>query len=189
VRDRGITHLAKMLRTNSTLTDLNLATDNIGKSGAGALGQMLLVNGHLESLNLNGNSIGSQGASEIARALEHGNTRLESLSLDCTEIGEEFYLVLAQALRSPSCPLRLLSASRNNAGDKVAPDRLDASLHPLLHPSPMGCRGCRALALRHACLFSGNRASSRLPLLLYSLCRVFASRVRTPWHTPSRATR
>ena len=140
MRDRGITHLATMLRTNSTLTDLNLATDNIGKSGAGALGEMLLVNAHLESLNLNGNSIGSEGASEIVRALQHANTRLERLSLDCTEISEEFYLVLAQALRSPSCPLRLLSASRNNAGDKVALLRLSS-----LPPSPASLLGALGL--------------------------------------------
>jgi hypothetical protein len=126
-----------MLRTNSTLTDLNLATDNIGKSGAGALGEMLLVNAHLESLNLNGNSIGSEGASEIVRALQHANTRLERLSLDCTEISEEFYLVLAQALRSPSCPL---SASRNNAGDKVALLRLSS-----LPPSPASRLGALGL--------------------------------------------
>ena len=117
-----------MLHANSTLTDLNLATDNIGKSGAGVLGEMLEVNASLVSLNLDGNSIGSEGASSIARALEHANTSLQSLSLDSTELSEDFYLALAQSLRSPSCPLRFLSASRNTAADKVALLRLHTSL-------------------------------------------------------------
>ena len=149
MRDRGITHLATMLHANSTLTDLNLATDNIGKSGAGVLGEMLAVNASLVSLNLDGNSIGSEGASSIARALEHANTSLQSLSLDSTELSEDFYLALAQSLRSPSCPLRFLSASRNTAADKVA----------LLRPHTSLCTGFSAhMRLAHVHSHSLARA-------------------------------
>ncbi|KAG0041328.1 hypothetical protein BGZ89_007519, partial [Linnemannia elongata] len=66
--------LAKALKTNSTLTTLDLQGNSIGDDGAKALAEALKTNSTLTTLNLYNNSIGDDGAKALAEALKTNST-------------------------------------------------------------------------------------------------------------------
>ncbi|KAF9933676.1 hypothetical protein BGZ67_004171 [Mortierella alpina] len=69
-----ITDLAETLKTNSTLTTLDLRSNAIGDSGAKALGEALKTNSTLTTLDLTNNSIGDDGAKALGKALKTNST-------------------------------------------------------------------------------------------------------------------
>ncbi|KAG0349324.1 hypothetical protein BG005_011034, partial [Podila minutissima] len=73
--------LAEALKTNSTLTTLNLELNSIGDNGAQALAEALKTNLTLTILNLRHNSIGHNGAQALAEALKTNST-LTTLNLE-----------------------------------------------------------------------------------------------------------
>ncbi|KAG0358602.1 hypothetical protein BGZ54_010353 [Gamsiella multidivaricata] len=66
--------LAEALKTNSTLTTLNLESNSIGDNGALALSEALKTNSTLTSLDLQYNSIRENGALALSEALKTNST-------------------------------------------------------------------------------------------------------------------
>ena len=78
--DPGTFHIAEKLRTNTSLTELQLYTCGITSEGAGYVAKALAINNSLEILNLGGNKIEDEGVTYLASALRV-NRRLKSLEL------------------------------------------------------------------------------------------------------------
>ncbi|KAF9536772.1 hypothetical protein EC957_009735, partial [Mortierella hygrophila] len=115
-RDFGI--LADALKTNSTLTTLDLRGNSIGSDGAKALAEALKTNSILTTLDLGGNSIGSDGAKALAEALKTNST-LTTLNLWYNSIGSDEAKALAEALKTNST-LTTLNLERNSIGSDGA---------------------------------------------------------------------
>lgn len=78
--DEGAETIAKLLKTNTTLTKLNLQSNQIGDAGFVALAMMLQSNSTLVNLDLSWNWPGTKGIKALAQALEV-NTTLQRLDL------------------------------------------------------------------------------------------------------------
>ncbi|KFH69340.1 hypothetical protein MVEG_04154 [Podila verticillata NRRL 6337] len=118
IGNNGAQALAEALMTNSTLTTLNLEGNNIGDKGAQALTEALKTNSTLTTLNLEGNNIGDKGAQALAEALKTNST-LTTLNLRWISIGDNGAQALAEALKTNS-PLINLDLRSNSIGDNGA---------------------------------------------------------------------
>ena len=56
------------MKVNTSLTSINLSTNNIGAEGAKTIGEALKVNTSLTRIGLNTNNIGTEGAKAIGEA-------------------------------------------------------------------------------------------------------------------------
>jgi len=112
------TELFVILENNTTLTYLDLDSNQIGAKGAEALAKALHGNTTLMELNLDSNQIGAKGAEALAKAL-HGNTTLTELNLALNKIGDSGAAALAKALHS-NTTLTNLGLSLNKIGDEGA---------------------------------------------------------------------
>ena len=91
--------LARALRSNCTLTHINLRYRTIRSPGASEIAKALLSNLTLTHLNLNGNGIDNCGAEDLAQALQ-SSCALKYLDLSYNEIGDQGAVALAKALES-----------------------------------------------------------------------------------------
>ena len=91
--------LARALRSNCTLTHINLRYRTICSPGASEIAKALLSNLTLTHLNLNGNGIDNCGAEDLAQALQ-SSCALKYLDLSYNEIGDQGAVALAKALES-----------------------------------------------------------------------------------------
>ncbi|KAF9551518.1 hypothetical protein EC957_008187 [Mortierella hygrophila] len=115
-REFGI--LAEVLKTNSTLTTLNLKYNSIGSDGAKAMAEVLKTNSTLTTLDLSNNSIGDDGAKAMAEALKTNST-LTTLDLFNNSIGDDGAKAMAEALKTNST-LTTLNLEYNSIGDDGA---------------------------------------------------------------------
>ncbi|KAK5809251.1 hypothetical protein F5H01DRAFT_394807 [Linnemannia elongata] len=120
----GAKALAEALKTNKALTTLNLRLNSIGSYGAMALAEALKTNKTLTTLNLVGNSIGSDGAKALAEALKTSKN-LTTLNLESNSIGDDGAKALATAFKINST-LTTLNLERNSVGDDGAKALTDA---------------------------------------------------------------
>ncbi|KAF8982665.1 hypothetical protein BGZ46_000848 [Entomortierella lignicola] len=90
--------LVNSLKTNTSLTTLNLGSNSIGQEGALALSEALKTNTTLTTLDLRSNSISQEGALALSEALKT-NTSLTTLNLGSNSIGQEGVLALSEALK------------------------------------------------------------------------------------------
>ena len=95
----GVAALAAALRTNTTLTKLDLSVNNLGAEGVAALAAALRTNTPLTELNLCGNNFGAEGVAALAAALQT-NTTLTKLNLSVNNLGAEGVAALAAALQT-----------------------------------------------------------------------------------------
>ena len=95
---QGAQHLARALKQNAHLRELDLADCGIGDDGAEALGIMLRSNTVLRKLKLQGNRIGSRGAEAIAAALRI-NGALRELNLRGNNLDAPAGVTLLDAVR------------------------------------------------------------------------------------------
>ncbi|CAF0899764.1 unnamed protein product, partial [Adineta ricciae] len=100
----GVQHLSEALRTNNSLTVLDLGStwlrnknDKIGDIGAQYLGSALQDNKTLTVLNIDYNGIKSTGAQHLAAGLRH-NMALTELNFDGNPIGDVGIQYFADAL-------------------------------------------------------------------------------------------
>jgi len=91
--------LSKALRTNSTLTTLNLKENKIGDAGAQALSEALETNKTMTTLDLSDNEIGDAGAQALSDALMTNNI-LTLLGLKKNKIGDAGAQALSEALKT-----------------------------------------------------------------------------------------
>ncbi|KAF9924507.1 hypothetical protein BGZ67_009215 [Mortierella alpina] len=96
-----IARLAMMLKTNKTLTTLDLRDNSIGPDGAKALAEALMTNSTVATLDLRDNSIGPDGAKALAEALKTNST-VANLNLWGNSIGSDGAKALAEALKTNS---------------------------------------------------------------------------------------
>ena len=85
LNDNEAEKLGRALRTNNTLTTLNLGSTQVSDPGATAIGNALQTNSTLTTLNLRGTRVSDRGATAIANALQTNNT-LTTLYLECTQV-------------------------------------------------------------------------------------------------------
>ncbi|KAG0283453.1 hypothetical protein BGZ96_012183, partial [Linnemannia gamsii] len=101
IGDDGAKALSEALRTNSNLTTLNLMSNSIGDDGAKALAEALKTNSTLTTLDLQHNSIGDDGAKALSEALRTNST-LTTLNLESNSIWFKGVLALSEVLSSKS---------------------------------------------------------------------------------------
>ena len=89
--------LAEALKTNATLTVLNLRDNNIGPEGAIALADALKINTTLTYLSLWNNTIGPERAIALAEALKTNST-LTYLNLSWNNINSDSKTILFKAV-------------------------------------------------------------------------------------------
>ena len=92
----GAKALAEILKTNTTLREINLWGNNIGNEGVIKLAGALRENKTLTKLNLGWNNIDDAGAKALAEALRENNT-LQKLNLSGNNIEDVGFLALAEA--------------------------------------------------------------------------------------------
>ncbi|KAL9965575.1 hypothetical protein ACROYT_G029390 [Oculina patagonica] len=168
ITDADAVVLAKALKGNSSLTELDLSDNNIGDQGATGLAEALKNNKSLTELGLSDNNIDDQGATGLAEALQN-NKSLTELDLSVNNIGDQGATALAVALQKNKS-LTELDLSVNNIGDQGATGLAEAlqknkSLTELdLSDNNIGVLGATGLAeafQRNTCLtvlylFSNN---------------------------------
>ena len=125
VGDGGAKLLAEGLRTNRTVTTVDLSDCHIGDEGLGYLCEALKVNKTLHTLLLGLNpDISHVGAAKLGEALHHNKT-LRAVSLYRCNIGDEGAAHLAQALEHNST-LESLTLFNNNIGNDGGQKLLDS---------------------------------------------------------------
>ncbi|KAG0351884.1 hypothetical protein BGZ54_003057, partial [Gamsiella multidivaricata] len=158
--------LAEMLKTNSTLTTLDLSDNSIVHKGAKTLFEALTTNSTQTTLNILGawikdngtqvlsealktNSNGNNGAQALSKALETNST-LTTLKLRCNLIGDIGALALSKALKANKT-LTTLDLWGNLIGDIGAQAlsealRINSTLVTLdLKRNAIGLSGAQAL--------------------------------------------
>ncbi|KAG9069785.1 hypothetical protein KI688_009110 [Linnemannia hyalina] len=147
---KDIGMLANALKTNSTLTTLDLGSKSIGDNGAKALADALKANLTLTTLDLRSNSIGDNGAKALARALKT-NSALTTLILGNNPIESDGAKTLAEALKinSTLTTLVLFNNLFGSDGAKALAEALktNSTLTTLdLQNCQIGSDGSKALA-------------------------------------------
>ncbi|KAL0242759.1 hypothetical protein GEMRC1_005322 [Eukaryota sp. GEM-RC1] len=142
--------LIEALKTNTTITSINLSFNSIGDEGARALAEALKVNHSVPSVDLMNNSIGDEGARALAEALKV-NDSVTSIDLEYNSIGAEGARALASALKV-NASVTSINLGRNCIGDECVRALADAlkvnsSLTSvILGGDSTGSEGARALA-------------------------------------------
>ncbi|KAL0242495.1 hypothetical protein GEMRC1_005058 [Eukaryota sp. GEM-RC1] len=98
IEDEDARALAEVLKINTSVTGIDLRNNSIGDEGARALAEALKVNVSVTSVNLWDNSIGYEGARALAEALKV-NASVTSVVLRDNFIGDEGAEALAEALK------------------------------------------------------------------------------------------
>lgn len=153
----GASALARALRTNCSLTYLNLGDNAIGDSGAAAIANALKSNRNLTHLYLTKNNIGDRGVEALAKALQSERTFTQSNPLQRSPIDDsgvtELHFALVKAIHG-SCSTRVtrLDLNFNNISCSGAIALADALLSNCtlerldLSSNKIECSGAEALA-------------------------------------------
>lgn len=118
---QGARHLAELLRENKTLTSLNLQENGIQDAGAELLAASLVRNRTLKELNLGFNMIQSRGAQAFVELLR-ANSTLTELTLwdsDGHEVKEELRQEITRLLTKNQSPRLVLSLRVQEAGENL----------------------------------------------------------------------
>jgi Ran GTPase-activating protein (RanGAP) involved in mRNA processing and transport len=79
--DDGAVPVFAALKRNTTLTKLDLESNNVGQKGAAMLAEALECNTSLSTLNLSYNAIGDEGYTALLRVLKESNISLKNIEL------------------------------------------------------------------------------------------------------------
>lgn len=157
IGESGASALARALRSNCSLTYLNLGYNAIGETGAAAIGEALQSNCNLTHLYLTKNKIGDRGVEALAKALQSKRFFTQLNPLEQTSIEDsgvaEFHFALVKAIHG-SCSIRVtcLDLSKNNiccSGAIALANALlsNSTLERLgLNSNKIACSGAEALA-------------------------------------------
>jgi hypothetical protein len=124
IRDEGLLNLAVALKTNTSVTSINLYSNHFEDKGAPALADALKMNTTVTSISLHWNRIGAKGVSALADALTV-NTSLTSLDVGYNSYGDKGAVALADALKVKTA-LTNLNISKSGIGKKGASALADA---------------------------------------------------------------
>ena len=113
----GVSAIAEMLTTNTSITELNLCCNNIKNKGIEILVEGIQSNHTITSIFLNGISIDNDGVKPLANLIRTSTT-LISLELSGNKITAEGAIYLADAIKAnPFTNLAKLSLRCNNIGE------------------------------------------------------------------------
>ena len=124
IGDEGIFKLTEALKPNTTITTLHLSGNQIGDEGASKLAEALKTNTTITTLWLSSNRIGDKGASNLAEALKI-NASITTLDLSDSQMGDEGVSRLAEALKINTA-VTTLNLSTNGIGDEGASELAEA---------------------------------------------------------------
>ncbi|XP_073699642.1 NACHT, LRR and PYD domains-containing protein 3-like [Garra rufa] len=132
LQDSGVKKLQTGLEnTNCTLEKLKFSDCSITEEGYKALASALRSNPlHLTELDLTGNDPGQSGVEELHDLLQDPNFQLKTLRLSNCSITEEGYKALASALRSNPSHLIELDLTGNDPGQSGVKDLDDLLQDP-----------------------------------------------------------
>ena len=108
--------LLEVVKTNSTLAELNLSGNYLGDAGCAALIEGIHTQCKLTVLNLSGNDIGHAGCAKVAQSIGN-NLVLTNLNLSNNKIGDDGCVALAESIRT-NTTLKVLNLSHNEIGKK-----------------------------------------------------------------------
>ena len=108
--------LLEVVKTNSTLAELNLSSNHIGDEDCAALIEGIHTQCKLTVLNLSGNDIGHAGCAKVAQSIGN-NLVLTNLNLSNNKIGDDGCVALAESIRT-NTTLKVLNLSHNEIGKK-----------------------------------------------------------------------
>ncbi|KAL0242791.1 hypothetical protein GEMRC1_005354 [Eukaryota sp. GEM-RC1] len=114
----GATALAEALKVNTSVTTVYLCVNFIEAEGARALAEALKVNASVTSINLSGNSVGAEGARALAEALKVSDS-ISNLDLSINSVGDEGARALADALKV-NTSVTSVNLMFNSIGDEGA---------------------------------------------------------------------
>lgn len=97
--DDGISEIAAALRSNNTLTELNVSNCRITQQGASSLASALKQNRTIERLDVSKNSLYDEGVTAIAVAFQHTKS-LVSLNISHCEQSHKCFKVLIGVFQS-----------------------------------------------------------------------------------------
>ncbi|XP_026106257.1 NACHT, LRR and PYD domains-containing protein 12-like [Carassius auratus] len=145
LQDSGMKKLKNGLEnTNCTLKKLRLSDCSITEEGYKALASALRSNpSHLIELDLTGNDPGQSGVKELNDLLQHPNCQLKTLSLRRCSITEKQCFILTSALKSNPSHLRELNLSENKLGDSGVENLSDLLMNPQFNLKILHLCGCR----------------------------------------------
>ena len=112
IGQKGATTLAEVLKKNRTLKLMDVSHNSIGQEGAIALAEVLKENKVLQKLDISTNSIGRGGATALAEALTENKT-LQWLNIRFNCIGQMGAVVLAEMLKV-NISIQWLNISNNS---------------------------------------------------------------------------
>lgn len=109
----GAELLSKGLKSNKSLTELYLASNNIGYYGAYHIAEYLEKNKSLKVLDISNNDIGDKGAKYIAFGLRNGNKTLERINVSKNNINEKGFAFWVNKKKSFAPSLVYVNLSEN----------------------------------------------------------------------------
>ncbi|XP_026110148.1 NLR family CARD domain-containing protein 3-like [Carassius auratus] len=132
LQDSGVKKLQSGLEdTNCTLTKLSLSDCSITEEGYKALALALRSNpSHMIELDLTGNDPGESGVKQLNDLLQDPKCQLKKLRLSCCYITDEGCSALTSALKSNPSHLRELDLSGNELGDSGVKNLSDLLKNP-----------------------------------------------------------
>ena len=96
--NEGATQIARLLESNSTITDLNISANQITQQGWRAISEALKKNTKLRTLSLDYNQITDEDLAVLADGFRHC-TSLRSVDLEANRISDEGGRILLDVLR------------------------------------------------------------------------------------------
>ncbi|CAE7670685.1 Nlrc3, partial [Symbiodinium necroappetens] len=131
--------LADALKSNCTITHVNLYRNDIRGESAKALAHALNSNRTVIRVDLSGNNIGDEGAKALADALNSNHTVI-CVDLQFNFIGDEGAKALADALKS-NCTVTDINLEYNKIGDEGSKARRSPQgLCSLQFRPPLSCK-------------------------------------------------
>lgn len=113
-------YIAELIKTNKTITSLNLGLNNFSNIGIAIIAEALKDNITLTELNIGWNGIGEDGARAVGESLKH-NTGLKTLHIDRNPLGDKGAEALSMGLKENSTLTDLIieRSEISNAGGKA----------------------------------------------------------------------
>ncbi|XP_056099699.1 ribonuclease inhibitor-like [Rhinichthys klamathensis goyatoka] len=119
-----------LLDKHCKLNTLMLRNCDLTEESCSSLATVLRSNSSLKELDMSNNNLQDSGVKKLQKALENANCRLEKLRLSNCRITEEGYIALASALRSNPSHLIELDLRGNDPGQSGVKELDDLLLDP-----------------------------------------------------------
>uniref|UniRef100_A0A672L988 Si:ch211-213a13.2 n=1 Tax=Sinocyclocheilus grahami TaxID=75366 RepID=A0A672L988_SINGR len=129
--DSGVKEICEGLKNSvCELKILNLRDCGLTEESCSALATVLRSNSSLKDLDMSNNNLQDSGVKKLQNGLENTNCTLEKLRLRCCDMKHKGCSALTSALKSNPSHLRELSLSENKLGDSGVKNLSDLLMNP-----------------------------------------------------------